>query len=337
MQQRLKSLFVDTSPLLIKGACNLTLKQNTKDDCVYLRLDFRLFTQGNSNKVIITMTDITEQINASHWLENMVREKTSSLTDRNHQLKQEVEDRKRVENDLLAAQDDLIQATKMAVVGQTMTSLAHELNQPLSAISTHVFTAKTALKKENYARLPASLDKIDNLTARMGRIIASLRSFSRKQSANNPLVSVNIRESINQSMLIVESRAKIQKTIITNTINQDLFSSADQVQFEQVLVNLLVNSCDAVAGQEQREISVLSLLNNKQLLRIAVSDTGNGFDAEIIKKLFIPFTTTKDVGLGLGLSICRSIMNRLGGNIFLASTIEGGAMVVLELNKHDRK
>ncbi|MGF1861371.1 ATP-binding protein, partial [Photobacterium profundum] len=123
----------------------------------------------------------------------------------------------------------------------------------------------------------------------------------------------------------------------TNTINQDLFANADQVQFEQVLVNLLVNSCDAVAGQEQREISVFSLLNNTQLLRIAVSDTGNGFDAEIIKKLFIPFTTTKDVGLGLGLSICRSIMNRLGGDIFLASTIEGGAMVVLELNNHDHK
>jgi two-component system phosphoglycerate transport system sensor histidine kinase PgtB len=337
MQQRLKSLFVDSSPLLVKGACNLTLKQKTKDDCVYLRLDFRLFTQGNSNKVIITMTDITEQENAARWLENMVSEKTLSLTNRNHQLKLEVEDRKRVENDLLAAQDDLIQATKMAVVGQTMTSLAHELNQPLSAISTHVFTAKMAIEKENYTRLPASLDKIDNLTARMGRIITSLRSFSRKQSANNPLVSVNIRESINQSMLIVESRAKTQKTIITNTINQDLFANADQVQFEQVLVNLLVNSCDAVARQEQREISVISLFNNKQLLRIAVSDTGNGFDAEIIKKLFIPFTTTKDVGLGLGLSICRSIMNRLEGNIFLASTIEGGAMVVLELNNHDHK
>lgn len=337
MQQRLKSLFVDSSPLLVKGACNLTLKHNTRDDCVYLRLDFRLFTQGNSDKVIITMTDITEQENAARWLENMVREKTLSLTNRNHQLKLEVEDRKRVENDLLSAQDDLIQATKMAVVGQTMTSLAHELNQPLSAISTYVFTAKMAVEKENYARLPASLDKIDNLTARMGRIISSLRSFSRKQSANNPLVSVNIRESINQSMLIVESRAKTQKTIITNTINQDLFANADQVQFEQVLVNLLVNSCDAVAGQEQREISVFSLLNNNQLLRIAVSDTGNGFDAEIIKKLFIPFTTTKDVGLGLGLSICRSIMNRLGGDIFLASTIEGGAMVVLELNNHDHK
>lgn len=337
MQQRLKSLFIASSPLLTKGACNLTLKQNTKEDSVYLRLDFRLFTQGNNDKIIITMTDITEQENAARWLENMVREKTLSLTNRNHQLKQEVEDRKRVENDLLAAQDDLIQATKMAVVGQTMTSLAHELNQPLSAISTHVFTAKMAVEKENYVRLPASLDKIDNLTARMGRIIASLRSFSRKQSANNPLVIVNIRDSINQSMLIVESRAKIQKTIITNTITQDLFASADQVQFEQVLVNLLVNSCDAVAGQEQREISVLSLLNNNKLLRIAVSDTGNGFDAEIIKKLFIPFTTTKDVGLGLGLSICRSIMNRLGGDIFLASTIKGGAMVVLELNNHDHE
>ncbi|MCW8331615.1 ATP-binding protein [Photobacterium sp. SDRW27] len=336
MQQRLKSLFSKNSPLLNYGACNLTLKHVQADDhSLYLRLDFRRFKQGNNHKVIITMTDITEQENAARWLENMVREKTQSLTSRNRQLNAEIEDRKRVEADLRATQDELIQAAKMAVVGQTMTSLAHELNQPLSAISTHVFATRMATDKGNYTQLPASLEKIDNLTARMGRIITSLRSFSKKQSANSPLESVDIQASFHQAMLIVESRAKVQKTIITSHIDNHLTAQADQVQLEQVLVNLLVNSCDAVARSELREITISELESEGSRVRIAVSDSGCGFAADIIEKLFIPFTTTKDVGLGLGLSICRSIMTRFDGDIYLASNLQGGAMVVLELNNYD--
>ncbi|MDX1304320.1 ATP-binding protein [Photobacterium sp.] len=337
MQQRLKYLFADGSPLVEKGACNLTLKQNYQEKTLYLRLDFRLFKQGNSDKVIITMTDITEQENAARWLENMVREKTQSLTNSNRQLRAEVDDRKRVEDDLRATQDDLIQAAKMAVVGQAMTSLAHELNQPLSAISTHVFATKVAIKKQNHDRLATSLDKIEHLTVRMGNIISSLRNFARKQSASNPLIRVNIHESIHQAMLIVESRAKVQKTTIINEVDTALYALADQVQLEQVLVNLMVNSCDAVAASERRDITISTLDTIGSPLRMMVSDTGEGFAAESIKKLFIPFTTTKDVGLGLGLSICRSIMTRLGGEIFLASNLHGGAMVVLELNNDDNE
>ena len=138
-------------------------------------------------------------------------------------------------------------------------------------------------------------------------------------------------------MLIVENRARIQKTTITSLLDSQLTALADQVQLEQVLVNLLVNSCDAVAGSKRREITISSLANEGSRLRIAVSDSGNGFAADIIEKLFIPFTTTKDVGLGLGLSICRSIMTRFDGDIFLASDLQGGAMVVLELNNHDNE
>lgn len=338
MQARLKSLFSDNSPLLNNGACNLTLKHTQSDNsCLYLRLDFRQFKQGNSDKVIITMTDITEQENAARWLENMVREKTQSLTSRNRQLNAEVEDRKRVEADLRATQDELIQAAKMAVVGQTMTSLAHELNQPLSAISTHIFATQMATKKGNYTQLPSSLKKINNLTSRMGQIITTLRSFSKKQSASSPLKPVDIQASFHQAMLIIESRAKVQKTTITSHIDSQLTALADQVQLEQVLVNLLVNSCDAVASNKQREITINALTNEGSRLRIAVSDSGNGFAADIIEQLFIPFTTTKDVGLGLGLSICRSIMTRFDGDIFLASTLQGGAMVVLELHNYDNE
>ncbi|MGF1702725.1 ATP-binding protein [Photobacterium makurazakiensis] len=342
IHQRLTSLFSTSSPLFTKRGCNLTIKQHQEhsvgkqQDCLYLRLDFRLFQQGKKDKVIITMTDITEQENAARWLEKMVREKTYSLTNRNRQLKAEVEDRKRVEADLRATQDELIQAAKMVVVGQTMTSLAHELNQPLSAISTHVFTARMALEKQRLDQLPISIGKIDNLASRMARIIASLKSFSKKQTAGNTLKKVDIADSLQQSMMIVESRAKMQQTTISNQLSQPLHCLADQVQLEQVLVNLLVNSCDAVAGCKQRQISIESL-DSHGGCRLAVCDSGNGFATEIIEKLFVPFTTTKEVGLGLGLSICRSIMNRFNGEIYLASTLQGGAMVVLELKEYDNE
>ncbi|MGR5142406.1 ATP-binding protein [Photobacterium sp. DNB23_23_1] len=338
MYARLQSLFTETSPLFSLGGCNLTLKQKKLDqENLYLRLDFRLFQQGQNEKVIITMTDITEQEKAARWLEKMVREKTHSLTSRNRQLKLEIEDRKRVEDDLRATQDELIQAAKMAVVGQTMTSLAHELNQPLSAISTHIFTAKLALDKQRLEQLSASLEKVESLAARMGRIIASLKSFSKKQSSDNPMKPVELNASIKQAMMIVESRAKVQQTEIRNQLTTSCYCYADQIQLEQVLVNLLVNSCDAVAGCEQRIITLESLGCQAGRCCLAVSDSGNGFSVEIIEKLFIPFTTTKEVGLGLGLSICRSIMNRLDGDIFLASNLQGGAMVVLELKNYDNE
>ncbi|MEF1206881.1 ATP-binding protein, partial [Photobacterium damselae] len=194
-------------------------------------------------------------------------------------------------------------------------------------------TAKMAIERENYTKLLTTIDKVDNLTSRMGRIISSLKSFSKKQSAGNALVNVDVQESISQAMMIVESRAKMQQTVINNLVPSGLFAFADQVQLEQVLVNLLVNSCDAVARNQHRSIDIILLSQDSESIKLAVSDSGSGFGEDIIKKLFIPFTTTKDVGLGLGLSICRSIMTRLNGDIFLASNLNHGAMVVLEL-KH---
>ncbi|SKC33101.1 Phosphoglycerate transport system sensor protein PgtB [Photobacterium piscicola] len=334
---KLQHLFTTNGPLMTNGAYNMTVKLITKNgQSLYLRLDFRTFTQGNDDKVIITMTDITEQENTARWLENTVAEKTQSLTIRNQQLRDEIEDRKRIEGDLIETQDELIQAAKMAVVGQTMTSLAHELNQPLSAISTRIFSAKLALDHKKYENLPTNLTKIDDLVTRMSKLIVNFRNFAKKQSATKPLSKVDVQDSIKQALILVESRAKVQKTTMVNTIDHPLYALADQVQFEQILVNLLVNSCDAVAHCEQREITIILLNSPSNKIRLAVYDSGDGFDATIIDKLFIPFTTTKDVGLGLGLSICGSIMTRLKGEIFLASSLTGGAMVVLELNKYDK-
>lgn len=135
-------------------------------------------------------------------------------------------------------------------------------------------------------------------------------------------------------MVLVESRSKREQCTIINNIPSELNICADPTQIEQVLVNLFVNAMDAVAGMGESQISVDLLSDEAKYQRVAITDSGKGFNADVLPKLFTPFTTTKDVGLGLGLSICRSIMQRFGYEIYLASALNGGAMVVLEFT-HD--
>lgn len=218
----------------------------------------------------------------------------------------------------------------MAVVGQAMTSLAHELNQPLSAINTYLYSAKLTMQMEKYDQLPDSIERIEKLCARMNRIITALRNFSRKSSSEISFVSAPLKELVDSAMVLVESRSKREQCIITNNIPDELTICADPTQIEQVLVNLFVNAMDAIAGVGESQITIDLLSVDPKRKLVAIADSGKGFNSDVLPKLFTPFTTTKDVGLGLGLSICRSIMQRFGYEIYLASTLNGGAMVVLE-------
>ncbi len=332
---RLRAIFAPDSSLIKRGAMTTTFQFQARHDEKYLRLDFRLFEQNRGQSVIITITDITEQEKTARWLEQMVQEKTHSLLENNTQLQREVEERRKTEIELRNTQNDLLQAAKMATVGQTMTSLAHELNQPLSAMSTYLYSCQLALENEQYTHLPNQLEKINAMLERISAQISNLRNFSKKNDDAATLTKVNVSEATQQSWTIVESRARSAQVKLDNHLDAHLSVVADLVQFEQVLVNLMVNSMDAISAKTTRTITVEQLSTKGSNTLIAVSDTGDGFSDSIINKLFTPFTTTKDVGLGLGLNICRSIMSRLKGNIYLASTLEGGALVVLELMKDD--
>ncbi|WP_087022996.1 ATP-binding protein [Thaumasiovibrio subtropicus] len=332
---RLRAIFAPDSSLIKRGAMTTTFQYQEENDEKYLRLDFRLFEQNRGQSVIITITDITEQEKTARWLEKMVQEKTHSLLENNAQLQREVEERRKTELELISTQNDLLQAAKMATVGQTMTSLAHELNQPLSAMSTYLFSCQLALENEQYDHVPNQLEKINAMLERISSQISNLRNFSKKNNDVATLTRVNASEATRQSWTIVESRARSAQVKLINNLPDGLHVIADLVQFEQVLVNLMVNSIDAISAKTDRSITVEEILTEQEITTIAVSDTGDGFSGDIINNLFTPFTTTKDVGLGLGLNICRSIMSRLQGNIYLASTLERGALVVLELERDD--
>ncbi|MBD1559017.1 two-component sensor histidine kinase [Vibrio sp. S9_S30] len=330
-QSALKELFAPQSRLLTAGEANVVLSLGSENAPYYLRFYLSVFQQGRAEKVMVTVVDITEQAHANHLLEQRVAEKTKDLVAANQDLQVEIEERVKAEFHLKETQSELIQAAKMAVVGQTMSSLAHELNQPLTAISTYLFSAQMALKQQQYPLTNESLSRISVMAERMGKIINSLRHFAKKQPQDVALSSISLREALDQALVLVGTQAKKLEAAIELDVKEEMYVFADNVGLEQVLVNLLVNSLEAISEVDTRTINISCEPYKTGETMLFISDSGKGFDGNVIHQIFTPFTTTKEVGLGLGLNICRSILNRFNAKIYLASTLSRGALVVLEL------
>ncbi|MDN3680677.1 ATP-binding protein [Vibrio tapetis subsp. quintayensis] len=326
---QLERAFVNSAKLTFDGADSVTLSLGTQSQPHYLRFFLRVFAHGNTSKVMITVTDITEQAHANYILEQRVQEKTQSLRLANQDLQKEVDVRRQAETHLKETQSELIQAAKMAVVGQTMTSMAHELNQPLSSINTYLFSVKLALEQSEPDSATHAIEQVEAMAARMSKIINNLRHFAKKPLHEPTPAPISFTSVLDQAELLIATKAKRQQTTIVTSIHEDLLIYADAISIEQVLVNLLVNALDATFEVQQRIVSVSHIKTESNHL-ICISDTGDGFDSAVLDNLFTPFTTTKEVGLGLGLNISRSLVEKNNGFIYLASTLDQGAMVVLE-------
>lgn len=332
-QVKLRHVFASYGQLAISEQESVTLALGESNSQHYLHFDFQLFSHANLQKVIVTITDVTQQTHTALQLEQLVAEKTRDLVAKNKQLTCEIIERERAQSHLKSTQNELIQAAKMAVVGQTMTSLAHELNQPLNAMSTYVYSAQLFAEKGDYPATTSSIGQINGLVGRMSKIIKNLRHFARKADDEQSKQQHHLAELVEQASILVSTKFKRQQVRIESDIPADAMVWTNDVSFEQVLVNLLVNGCDAVVeqGAGNKQVNVCYLGCEGQFHRLAIIDNGPGFDLSIIDKLFMPFTTTKEVGLGLGLNICRSLIEASGGCIYLASNYEKGAMVVMEL------
>lgn len=328
----LARVFQRSGTLFKEGRDEITLCVTGLTQC-YLHFDFHLFSHGQLNKVIVTITDITEQALTAKELERRVAEKTRDLVEKNEMLCEEINERERTEMHLKKTQGELIQAAKMAVVGQTMTSLAHELNQPLNAMSTYLYSAKLSCESGNVAAVNKSIDQVESLSHRMSKIISSLRSFAKKPDAEQPARKLMLRDVVEQAITIVNTKAKRQMIEINNQIDDNMDVFGNELAIEQVLINLMVNSCDAISelNDSERKITISPLYSSDTHHVVAIEDSGTGFDTHIVEKLFTPFTTTKEVGLGLGLTISQSLMEKYAGHIYLASSLEKGALVILEL------
>lgn len=244
----------------------------------------------------------------------------------NRRLEEEVEERKRAESVLRETQDELVQSGKLAALGQMSAAIAHELNQPISAIRTFAASARLMVERGVTERLEETLDQISNMTERMGVITGQLKTFSRKSQGR--LENIDLRECLRNALVLVEPQLRMDKCVLESTVpDQPVMVHADAVRVEQVLVNLIRNGLDAMKGQSEPHIGC-EIERRDGWSVTKVFDRGSGIDDEIAGQLFDPFFTTKEPGkgVGLGLSVSYGIVRDLNGMIKAHNRSEGGAV-----------
>ncbi|MNH86476.1 C4-dicarboxylate transport sensor protein DctB [compost metagenome] len=263
-------------------------------------------------------------------LERSIDARTRELQQANAALSRQVEERQRAEASRELLRDQLVQASKLAALGQIAAGVAHEINQPVAAIQTQAETATVYLDRAeaDAAHLPnvrQSLTRIADLTQRIGAITHELRGFSRK--AETRLEAVRIGDAIDGALLLVGGRLRQGGVRLVRSGGDDLIAYADCVRLEQVIINLLQNAAEALDQTEDPTITVKVAVQGRRVI-LTVSDNGPGIAPEIRESLFIPFTTSRPQGLGLGLIICRDIVAGFGGELRLGASRRGAAFVV---------
>lgn len=248
---------------------------------------------------------------ANARLEARVAQRTAALSQANDELKR--------------TQAELVQAGKLSALGQMSAGISHELNQPLMAIRSFAENGTAFLDRKKPEKAAQNLSRISELANRMGRIIKNLRAFARNES--EPLGRVDLVQVIQSAVELTEARLRVDGVTLRWSPPPACHVRAGEVRLVQVMVNLINNAADAMAGQDEKQIEIKVLTGD--LLSVTVRDTGPGIaDPD---KIFEPFYTTKQVGdegMGLGLSISYGLVQSFGGRIRGANTGQGAVFTV---------
>ena len=238
-------------------------------------------------------------------------------------------ERQRTELRLQDIQSELAHVGRVSEVGTLASALAHELNQPLTAVANYCETARDMLAErldpDTLEMLREALDDAVKQSVRAGQIVRRLRDFithghSERRVENLPRL---INEA-NALALIGSREHGIDFEVdLDPTAN---FVLVDRIQIQQVLVNLIRNAIDAMAESRVRMLKIFTRLAEEGMIQVTVSDTGSGISDEIAEQLFQPFVTSKETGMGIGLSICRTIIEAHGGRIWFERGARGGTL-----------
>ncbi|MCK5120326.1 MAG: PAS domain S-box protein, partial [Methylococcales bacterium] len=241
----------------------------------------------------------------------------------------DVSERKRKE--LLDKQhlDELAHVTRMGLMGEMASGIAHEVNQPLAAIATYCQVSLSMLNtdKPDLLSLQEVLQKTEKQALRAGQIISRMRAFITSNTLQRSTIDIN--ELVDDAMDLARDECQKFSIKCSMELADALPSiSADRVQIEQVLLNLIKNSIDAVSKlpkDKQRKLSVQTYLREDRKIEIRVKDNGLGINEVEQGKIFTPFFTTKESGMGMGLSICQSLINAHGGELRFSSEKNKGS------------
>lgn len=252
------------------------------------------------------------QTEARRELEEQVETRTAELKTANAQLKAEMAERRRARISLEVLQDELAQATKLAMLGQIAASIAHEVNQPVAAIRVFADNARAFLDRGQTDAAGENLGTIAALTDRIGAITQELRAFARKPARE--VGPVPLAQAVKGVLGLMGYRLREQNITLALDIPETLVARADRGRLEQVLVNLIQNAIEALAERADRRVSITAA-PGEGAITLTIADNGPGVPEEVMAALFMPFTTTKPHGLGLGLVICQDILREFGGTL----------------------
>lgn len=276
-------------------------------------------------------------------LEKDVAARTQQLEATHRRLASALEEKLTTQTRVQTLQDELAQANKLTLLGQVAAGVAHEINQPLAAIRSYTDNTAIFLQRGQSDAALKNLKTISGLTERVSKITRELKNFSRRGRSHQSS-HTRVQDAIDGALLLLGA-SRDASTLAVRQIPSctTLLARIDKIRLEQILVNLLQNARDALQGTPQPEIQITidtyhrpagpdSTGTQADMIRIAVQDNGAGLSDAIRERLFTPFATTKDEGLGLGLVICRDLAREAGGQLSVA-TDSGttGARFVLEL------
>jgi two-component system sensor kinase FixL len=245
----------------------------------------------------------------------------------------DVSARERTEQRLRELQAELVHVSRLSAMGEMASALAHELNQPLTAIMNYAQATRrlaVGIDDERRAALVGLLEKTSQQASRAGQIISRLRQFVAKGETERMLEDVNavVEEASALALIGTAGRGIAVRRDFTPKLPPVL---VDKIQIHQVITNLIRNSVDALAAVERPQILIRTRRAGPHQVEISVADTGPGLEPEVAARLFQPFVTTKPGGMGIGLSICRSIVEAHGGKLWASDNPGGGAVFSMSL------
>lgn len=241
----------------------------------------------------------------------------------------DITDRRRAENEAMARRNELMHLSRVALMGELSGALAHELNQPLAAILSNAQAAQRFLERDarNVGEVREILADIVEADRRAGEVISRMRAMLKKDAASRDRVDMN--DAVLEMLRLMHSDLLNRQVMVRTDLAPALPAvTADLVQMQQILLNLLMNACDAMANLplDERVVTVATSLLDDGSVEVSVADQGSGIPPPQLGTIFEPFMTTKAHGMGVGLSVCRTIVHAHGGSIHASNGASRGAI-----------
>jgi PAS domain S-box-containing protein len=307
------------------------------------------FEDGKATAFFGVVRDVSERKKYEEELQHLnetlelrVAQRTAEAEEANQKLRSEIAERARAETRLQQVRSELSHAARLSAVGQMAGALAHEINQPLGATTNFVNAARRLLASGDQRRIDAARKNMEDAAAqvlRAGQIIRRVRDFVSQGETDKRLEDVVQMIEEAGALALVGPYALGVETRYHFDANASLVF-ADRVQIQQVLVNLMRNGLEAMSESQRREFVVTTALRDQETVEISVADSGPGLAPEVMERLFQPFISTKRSGMGLGLSICRTIVEAHGGQLWSEPNPTGGTIFRFCLDavpRHERE